>query len=199
MLVFLVDKMDRDELKQLSLHMYDSNHGHINLPLVGGIPETLLAINSLPATAPIDITDAFSLTTTGLSDVSKLAGLELSQYNAQKNVMFRVLEASFTSKVQALLNIDPMKRFYYSIETDAGVLLTQMSGVVNNLPFGFTGDTQLAPGSVTNVRMPYVLPAALLTASATIYGDTQTGSFSLPVQAGSPYATASVGKIKLRP
>ena len=191
-LVFMVDKLDRDELAQLSLHLYDSDYGHINIPLVGGMPDTLLAIQDLPQTAPANIADAFSLKATGLTDVTKLAGVELTQYAKEKNTTFRVIEAAFDSKVQALLNINPIKRFYYAIDTDSGTLLTQMSDIVYNLPLGFTGDTMLAPGSTSKVRMPYVLPSALLAAKATLVGDLQRGSFALPLNDGLSYATASI-------
>jgi Mg-chelatase subunit ChlD len=191
MLVFMIDKPDRDELNQLSLHLYDTDYGHINLPLVGGIADNLLKMGELPKTAPADITETFALSATGLTDLTDLAGVKLTQYAKEKNTTFRVLEASFASKVQALLNIDPMKRFYYAIETDSGLLMTKMSDVVGNLPFGFTGSTMLAPASANNVRLPFVLPNALLNAQATLYGDIRKGNFTLPLNSGAAYATAS--------
>ena len=110
---------------------------------------------------------AFTLTITGKTEEKLLAGVDLTEYKyspdeVNKGTSFRVIEARFDSKVQALLDIDPLERFYYQIETDQGVLMTPMSDIVHRLPLGFVGSTMLAPGSCNNVRMPFVLPNELL-------------------------------------
>lgn len=196
MLIFMVDHFNQVDVKQLSLHMYDSSFGHIELPLAGAIPQTLLDIAKLPQSPPPNIADAFALSTSGLSDVTSLGGIDLSQYTgeaAAKNVTFRLLEAAFESKVQALLDLDPQQRFLYAIETESGVLLTKMSDVVHNLPLGFIGSAYYAPGSVTPVRLPFALPNSLLKAKAYVFGDLKGGNFRMPVQDG-PILTAGPQK-----
>lgn len=186
-LIFMVDRNEQIDVKQLSLHMYDASFGHIELPLAGAVPSTLLEIAKLPQAAPPNIADAFELSTSGLTDVTSLGGVDLYQHggeNSAKNVTFRVLEAEFASKVQALLDLNTQQRFLYAVETENGVLLTKMSDIVHNLPLGFAGSAYYAPGSVNPVRLPFALPNPLLAAKAYVFGDISGGSFHMPVQSG---------------
>lgn len=201
MLVFVVDMPEGRNVKELALNLYDTANGHIHLALTGGAARELMNIDKLPTTVENKITEAFSLTITGKKELTTLEGITLPQAYPgdrpeiiKRDVSFRVLEARFDSKVQALLDIDPQKRFLYALETDQGVLLTEMSDIVYNLPLGFTGKTMLAPGSCSSVRLPFVLPKELLQAKSYIYGDLQDGSLSIPVTEGGPYRTGSLGK-----
>ncbi len=196
-LVFLVDKPSENCIHQLSLHLYDTENGHIELPLAGSLTAQMLKMDSLPTQAPAKISSAFSLAITGKSEQTKLEGVELTQApdgSAAKNVRFRVLDVKFDTKVQALLEIDPTERLYYQLDTDRGALLTPMSDIVYNLPLGFSGKTMLAPGSCSHVRMPFTVPNALLGVSSSIFGDLASGSLRIPVTGGSAYKTGSDGK-----
>lgn len=201
MLVFLADMGTGENVGELSLHMYDTVNGHIQLSLTGGRARNLVNLDSLPTTAANKISEAFSLAITGKKDLTTLEGVSIAQAesddtsaNKQKDVSFRVLEARFDSHVQALLDIDPQKRLLHQLETDQGVLLTEMSNIVYNLPLGFTGKTMLAPGSCNNVRLPFFVPQELLKVKSSIFGDLQEGSLTIPVTEGSPYVTGSIGK-----
>lgn len=198
MLVFLIDNFEGN-LKQLSLHLYDTAHGHVELLLLGRMPEGLEDIDKLPQTQPAKISDAFSLTINGQKDQIDLAGVELHQSGEDssdkgKNLSFRVLEATFDSKVQALLDIDPKERFLYQLDTDQGVLLTPMSNIVDRVPLGFKGTTLMAPGSHNAVRMPYLIPHDLKTVQSGIFGDLANASLYIPVTKGAVYETDSLGK-----
>lgn len=200
MLIFLVDKPREDiGVTQLSLHMYDTVNGHIDLPLTGRLTKQMLAMKELPQQEPLEMSKAFTLTITGKTEEKLLAGVDLTEYKyspdeVNKGTSFRVIEARFDSKVQALLDIDPLERFYYQIETDQGVLMTPMSDIVHRLPLGFVGSTMLAPGSCNNVRMPFVLPNELLSTKASIYADLASGSGQWNIMRGQPYKTGSLGK-----
>jgi hypothetical protein len=199
-MVFLIDTDGDTTLTQLSIHLYDTTNGHIELPLAGALTKKMLEMSALPTSQPQKMSDTFSLTVTGKNDLTSLEGIELpqesSEYNpaeAKKNASFRVVEAQFDVKVQALLDIVPQERFFYQIETDQGLLMTPMSNIVNNLPLGFTGSTLLAPGSSSNVRLPFLLPSELLDKKGGIFGDLATGSVSFPVQNGAPLQTGGDG------
>jgi len=200
-LIFLTDWVDSENLTQLSLHLYDTENGHIQLPLAGVLPDRMLEIDALPTETPARMSDAFSLSVTGTARQTALEGVELQRANAesatedaQRNASFLVVEAKFDSKVQALLDIDPTERFLYQLETDQGVLMTPMSGVVHRLPLGFVGETMLAPGSCDRVRMPFVLPDALLETKGAVYADLATDSRQWTIAAGRPYVTGGDGK-----
>jgi Mg-chelatase subunit ChlD len=200
-LVFLADQPVSGNITQLSLHLYDTANGHIELPLSGRLSQQMLTMDTLPTQEPTQMSSAFSLAFTGKSEQTTLEGVTLAQADAEyapedakKNASFRILEAKFQSKVQALLDIDPTQRFLYQIETDKGVLMTPMSEIVRNLPLGFVGSTMLAPGSCSNVRLPFILPNELLNAKSSIYADLATGSRQWDVVKGQPYNTGSEDK-----
>ena len=202
MLVFVVDVPDERNIKELALNLYDTANGHIQLALTGGTVRKLMEIDQLPTTVENNISEAFSLTITGSNDLTTLEGVIIPQSEPmidsaeriKRDASFRVIEARFASKVQALLDIDPQERLLYQVDTDQGVLLSEMSDIVYNLPLGFTGKTMLAPGSCSNVRLPFVLPKELLKVQSSIYGDLQDGSLSIPVTKGSPYVTGSIAQ-----
>ncbi len=199
MLVFMIERTAQEYVGQLALHFYDTEQGHIQIPIIGTLPQELVAIEDLPKNEPTRITDAFSLTVTGSADVDKLAGVQLHRENYRddpnvaREASFRVLEGRFDSQVQALLNIDPMQRFLYAIDTDCGPLVVKMSNVVYSLPMGFTGETLLAPGSVNPVRMPFQIANELTGASSYLFGDLSNSVVHIPVTQGSAYATGSLG------
>lgn len=197
-LIFLIDQPENGNITQLSLHLYDTANGHIELPLAGRLTKQMLNMDTLPTEEPTQMSAAFSLAFTGKSDQTTLEGITLAQADAEndpeeaeKNTNYRILEAKFESKVQALLDIDPIQRFFYQIETDQGVLMTPMNEIVHNLPLGFVGNTMLAPGACNSVRLPFILPNALLNAKSSVYADLATGSKQWDVVKGQPYHTSS--------
>ena len=195
-LIFVVD--EAYDWKQLSLHCYDTSYGHLEIPLVGALPDTLMNITALPKEAPADnIADSFSLKLTGSEDTRDIAGAYFNYHSEDDDLCtqnMRILEMQFESKVQALLDIDPTERFYYKIETNSGDLLVKMSDYVDNLPLGFTGGTKFAPASVTSVRLPYDVPLALKASKASLWGELRDGSFEMDVNSGSAYKGYKAGK-----
>ncbi|MGI6224928.1 MAG: vWA domain-containing protein [Peptococcales bacterium] len=181
MLVFLVPNVP---IEQTSLHLYDTAYGHINIPLMGKMDKQLLEIDKLPTAEPVKISDAFSMTVTGSSVLDKV-----DIYPAEKNTSFRIVEAEFNSKVQALLDINPMERLWLRVNTSSGPLLTKMSDVTHALPFGFMAPTMLAPGSANKVRLAYPVANGLISAQADVWGDLASGSLQVPVVKGNSYGT----------
>ncbi len=191
-LVFAIDSLGKCE--QLSLHMYDTSYGHLQCALVGKMPQNLLEMTALPTAEPEKLSDAFSISLTGRTDTDNLQGAELPREDDEnKKVGFRVVEAQFDSRVQALLDIDPLQRFYYKLPSNSGDLLIPMDPIVGNLPLGFTGATKLAPGSSQNVRLPYAIPVKMSENEASVWADLQSGSCEMNVQKGSPYSSKSEG------
>ncbi|MEN6313075.1 MAG: VWA domain-containing protein [Clostridiaceae bacterium] len=181
-MVFLIPKVP---LTQVSLHFYDTDNGHINLPLIGKASSSYLQLDKLPQTAPAKITDAFSMSVSGTKLVDKV-----DKYKAGDNTSFRIIEADFNTNVQALLDIDPSKRFFLKINTNSGSLMTKMSDATAALPYGFMSSVMLAPSSLNKVRLAYSVANALSGTQAEIWGDLQSGSMQIPVVNGKAYGSA---------
>lgn len=168
-----------DSYNQLSLHFYDTIHGHIQLPLVGKLPDKWLEIDKLPASATEALSDTFLMTVTGFGMVPKI-----DKYPAADLSSFRVVDAQFESKVQALLNMEPRERFWLKIDTKSGSLMTKMSDVTAALPFGFLEPIMAGPASASPVRMAFEIPWQMSKYKSGIYTDLATGSKELPVSSG---------------
>lgn len=183
-LVFIVP--EAESYNQLSLHFYDSNYGHIQLPLVGKLPDKWLEVDKLPASAPASLSDIFSMAITGTGTV-----LEIDKYPAADLSAFKIVEAQFDSKVQALLNFEPRERFWLKIDTKSGSLMAKMSEVTAALPFGFLEPIMAGPASSSPARMAYEIPWQMGKYKSSIYTDLATGSAELPVNSGEVYGAPS--------
>lgn len=184
-LVFLVPD---DPVTQTSLHFYDSINEHIHLPLIGKMNSSLQQLDQLPAEAPTKITDAFSIAVTASRLVDKVDSYPIDE---QKNRVYQVIEADFSTKVHALLDIEPRERLWLRIYTANGPLLTPMSEVTTVMPLGFASPVMLAPSSTNKVRMVYPMAKALSGIKSDLWGDVSTGSLQVPVSKGNPYGKAA--------
>lgn len=180
-----------EPILQKSLHFYDTEYGHVSIPLVGTMKQELLKVDKLPTTQPVNITDAFSMTINAAKVVPKLDNVEASEKSS-----FKVIEANFKAKIQALLDIEPSQRLLYSIDTAQGPLLTKMSDVTNQIPFGFMKPVMLAPASNNMVRFAYQIPNILSNTNSEIIGDLKDGTLHIPVTKGKAYGNP-VNKPKL--
>jgi hypothetical protein len=197
LLVFYTDKPET--IMQLGLHFYDTVHGHIHIPLTGKIQDHMVAIDELPKSSPAQITDAFSIQITGYADAKQYGTYQpvtdrpASDPLVLRNTVLRNLQAVLDSQVQALLKLDPQKRFFYAIETDQGLLMSAMNSIVHNIPLGFTGNTMVAPGASNTVLLPYEIPAGLSEATAHVFGDVKDADVALQVTDGQAVSTYSKG------
>jgi len=183
-LIFLIPD---EPVTQTSLHFYDLVYEHIHLPLIGKMDKTFQQLDELPVAAPTKITDAFSIAVTASKLVDKV---DIYPTKERMDLLYQVVEADFTTKVQALLDIQPRERLWLRIHTANGPLLTKMSEVTNVMPFGFASPVMLAPSSINKVRMAYPIGKALSGVKAEIWGDVSSGSLQIPVIKGNPYGKA---------
>ena len=177
-LVFLVPDTP---MEQSSLHFYDVNYGHIDLPLVGEMMKREQSVSSLPTKSPTKLSDTFSLEITGYEEIDKVPGTGnplLSDQNARGVIpgygsTFRVVEGKFTSLMQALINIDPMERFSLRINTQSGDFYIPVNPVTNLLPAGFMNPRMMSPGSFNKVKWLFEIPEGLENSSSQIFVDLQ--------------------------
>ena len=188
MLLFVVP----DELvTDLRLSFYDTTHGHIELALMGDPKDRTLELTQLPTSAPAQLSDAFTLSINSYADV-----IRIGNQAAPAGVVYRIIEGSINSNVQALLNMTPSERFFLNIGTGSGVFRIPISPLTSEVPMGYLTPKLLAPGSVNSFRWVFEIPAVLADAQAEIYGDISGGAIRLPVKSGGVYPTASLQTIQ---
>lgn len=179
--VFVVP--ESKSLTQQSLHFYDTNNGHIQIPITGKMPEKWVTLEKLPATAPTALSDTFSMEVTASSVVPKVA-----QYEAGEQSAYRVVEAKFQSKVQAILRLDPKERIWLKLDTSSGSLMAKMSNATAAMPFGFLEPVMMGPAANNPVRFAFDLPAQMAKYKSTVYMDLATGKSEFPVNSGEIYS-----------
>lgn len=152
-LAFLVPD---ENMKQMSLHYYDTNYGHAEIPLVGRIPAGLERLSGLPAKPPKRLSDAFSMALREVRDVPRVGRQE-----AGDGSVFRIVEADFISNVQALLNVNPAERFSLRLNTRQGALNVRLHNVTGLLPLGMLAPTMLSPGAGNRIRLAFRVPESV--------------------------------------
>ncbi|MFC2140591.1 hypothetical protein ACFLQ1_02595 [Candidatus Auribacterota bacterium] len=161
MIIFLIKTQN---LTQASLHFYDTRYGHIDLPLIGTFtPEKTIA-GKLPLNSPKRLSDTFSLNISGVRESD-----EINQIKTADDATFKILEAQMSSKVQALLDMNPAERFFLKIPTAFGPLFTYLHPITDLLPMGFYRQRMLAPGAPNTLYFAFYLPKLLAQKSAELF------------------------------
>ena len=216
-LVFMVPDAP---MEQSSLHFYDINYGHIDIPLVGEMNKNEYDVKSLPKQEPAKLTDTFALAITGYEEIVKIPGTgigtagsgtgseegsvasisktggsktgssEAAVSAADKGVVpgakavFKVVEGNFSSQMQALLNIDPLERFSFRINTASGDFYIPVNPATNLLPAGFVTPRMICPGSFNKVRWLFEVPEGLKNSAAEIFVDLSDEDKTAAVSSG---------------
>lgn len=149
MMVFVVPDQ---ALKQMSLHYFDDNYGHIHLPIVDEMvvfqDDDLLEISD-----EVKINDTFNMALTGIGQLQDTSDDDVYTYD--------ILEANFESDLKANLNIDPTKLLLLKIKTENGDFFIDLAEKTNNIPYGFYHSQTLMPGSRNPIKMLFQVPEAL--------------------------------------
>lgn len=152
----LAFKIPNEPIQSLSLHYYDSAYGHIDLPVIGTMQVSKHEIESLPQQAPLKLSDAFSL-----SVEERLFTDELVGNTAPEDSVFAVLHLNLHSQVNALLQLEPHKRFYLQIQTPQGDWTLKPHPLSAQIPFGLYDKLSLAPASHNRLAVVFQIPKAL--------------------------------------
>ena len=166
------------EMTQASLHFYDVNYGHIDIPLTGVMPILPAAPADLPPRPGKDLGSSFSLKITCVED-----RLEIGQISAGKGFVFRIIEGHLTSKIQALLSLEPAKRFTYHLPTVQGDFIFTLHSATKLIPMGFYQPTMVAPGARNVIRMAFRMPKeqAVLAKKGYVFVDVYGGGVHLDI------------------
>jgi len=179
-LVFLVQGTN---LQQASLHFYDTAYSHFDLALVGPLAARPASLTALPTKATAQLSDAFTLSFLGAADSpDAVAGVSPGKTN-----VFRTVQLSLESRVQALLTVQPTESFDLIVGTDKGPLSTPLAPLTDLLPGGLYRPASLAPGSHNRFQQLYCLPAALAAAPSALFVETKTKDVVIPFAAPLPF------------
>ncbi|KAF1083148.1 MAG: hypothetical protein GQF41_0915 [Candidatus Rifleibacterium amylolyticum] len=188
---------DAGVLKNAAIDFYDTVYGNLRLTLTGVADalEDPAKVAKLPTAVNGKLSDAFEISLTGFAD-SPLT-------DAMEDYLLRVFELQVTSKVQALLDIDPRERLTMLVPTHYGDLVLRPSPRTADLPLGWYRPTMFLPGSYNIRKQAYLLPKSLgEKLKGTLRVDIAGGELLLsagdqPVKADKPLATGKGDKISL--
>lgn len=152
----LAFKIPDQPIKSLSLHYYDSAYGHIDLPVIGEMQLSKKEVETLPQQAPVKLSDAFALTVKGQRLETELMGT-----TAPKDSVFKVLDLQLQSQVNALLKLEPYKRFHLQIQTEQGDWSLSPHALSSRIPFGLDDKLSLAPASHNALSLVFQIPKGL--------------------------------------
>lgn len=186
-LMFLVPD---SSMKQGSLHFYDTENGSIILPLAGKIKVREIELDKMPQSVSGKLSDSFSLSVNAYRDTDTIGEVTLDS-----DSVFRIVEGTLSSKVLALLSLDPQERMSLRLFTDKGPFRIPLNSVTASVPYGFANPVMLAPGSQNTIRMAFQIPSELWDAPCELVMDLQDEDFSLPFK-GNPEWTNTLNRIK---
>ncbi|NPA29833.1 MAG: VWA domain-containing protein [Epsilonproteobacteria bacterium] len=165
-----------EPLERLSLHLYDTAYGHIDLPIVGKIGRSKARLETLPRSTPAKLSDAFSLMVTGRGFEETAAGVE-----AREGGGFVRISGKIQSRLNALLAIRPRRRIRLEIPTDSGVWSLPPHPLTERIPFGLYGLRMFAPGSDNRFDMLFESPQVLRDAPARLRVELKGEDVILPL------------------
>lgn len=152
--IFLVPT---EPMSQASLHFYDTNYGHIHIPISGVFSEEAnSSLTKLTKYPEGKLSETFSLQLEGFKDLS-----QINQVKAGENCVFRVIKGNFISQVQAHLSLDPKELFWLKIPTEKGSYFFRVHPVTNQLPLGYYNPTLFTPGSNNPIYFAFRIPKKL--------------------------------------
>ncbi len=183
-LMFMVPS---SHMKQSSLHLYDTNYGHIDIPISGILKTTKSDIEPLPKKEPSALSDAFAFSVTGIEKRERIG-----QTETNPDTTFVIVEGRFSSKVQAHLDLDPKERFSLKVPTGKGALFLPVHPATTLIPLGFFHPAFVTPGAKNPVRMVFNVPQGLLDnlENASVHIDIFGGAVEVPL-----HGTASASHV----
>ncbi len=173
----LIFEVPDEFMTQSALHLYDTAYGHIDLPISGVMKVRKERIVRLPKRVEGKLSDTFSLKADGMVDRDKVDEVE-----AESGNLFRQVDLTFISKVQAHLFIDPYRRFRLFVETPEGPFYFSMHPLTRRIPLGFYKPTILTPGSFNKLRVLFEIPKALADYPCALVVDLKGDDVVLPLK-----------------
>lgn len=143
-------------IETLSLHLYDTAYGHLDIPIIGTMKVTKEEINTLPQSEFTKMGENFALKVE-----SELLQEQIKVTKAEKEAIFDIVDVTLQSNVNALLQLDASKRIFLKIQSDKGDYILPTHSITTALPMGLYQDIALAPGSNNKFKLAFHIPKAL--------------------------------------
>jgi len=185
-MVFLAPK---EAINQISLHLYDTNYGHINMPITG-VMQSTLELESLPLQASENLSETFGLSVNGVKTLSGFKDYEMDPLTSLIEV-----DGNFTSNMQALLDLNPRERISLELPTDNGSYFIPISPMTVEIPGGFIQKTMVAPGAMNRVKWLFEIPNSLMNNEKNIVVDLQEQDKSVVVESGTSESSQLIKRV----
>ncbi len=150
MMVFTVPN---DSVHQLSLHLFDAANGSVHVPIIGEMSRQTELVLDLPDSEGMKLSDTLALSISSVSD-GEVGFVEYEN----DDTIYREVEALLTSKVGALLELEPSERIHLTIPTDDGAFWIDVHEGTSLIPYGHYQKRRLAPGSNNKSRWIFEIP-----------------------------------------
>ncbi len=194
----LIFEVPEEFMQQSALHLFDTAYGHLDLPISGVLQVKSEQIKRLPLKTPAKLSETFTIQAEGYRDIEELYGLSAASGN-----VFRVLDLTLVSKIQAHLAVEPSQRFFLFVDTEKGPFVFRLHPVTQRVPLGFYRPRLVTPGSFNRLRLVFEIPKALADNAFRLLIDVKGGPVSLPLssfklsQSGASLAMAQAQGAKL--
>src|SRR5690606_29041961 len=110
---------------------------------------------------------------------------QIGSVAADKRNVFRVVELDLTSKVQALLDINPQEVFSLRIQTDKGHAFIPIGlEATMSMPLGFGEARMVAPGSFNKMRFVFEIPREIAANPCELFVDLRQDDLFIPLIEG---------------
>ncbi|MBE0450641.1 MAG: VWA domain-containing protein [Clostridia bacterium] len=176
-MVFIVPD---EPIEQLSIHLYDTAYGSLHLPLIGKLPPAQAEIESLPTETQISLSDSFGLAFVGLEDKMKFPGDE----SIKVSNLFRAVQGTFISKMQALIDFNPSERLYLEVLSGSGSYYFNLHPTTAIVPYGQYYPKMIGPGAQNLTQWIFEMPQSLAKAPANLYINLRNDDARMPIVSG---------------
>ena len=176
-LIFLIPESG---IKNLSLHYYDTDYGHIHLPLIGEMPQMSENLDQLPEEVGTAFHKGFSMQ---IAQVDKVYDIG-KRATPNTNNQYQILSGRFKSQVQANLVLNPSERMHLLIPSDHGAFYLPIDPATELLTFGINNELMVSPGADNPIRMAFLVPEILANYGSELMVDLVEDDVNIPAQTG---------------
>ena len=173
-----------EKIRQLSLHYYDTRYGNIDISLLGEMKGRTHQVTTLPQQAWEKMSDNFALTVTGYETRE-----QIKKNKAKKDGQFEIVEIDIESKVYALLQFDPSKRFYLKIGNEH---IVKLHPITQALAMGLYGSVSLTPGANNKFLLAFYVPKGLEEKARSLMVELQGKDIVVPIKKGEDKVTQKI-------
>lgn len=169
-----------EAIESLSLHLYDTAYGHLDIPIIGKLERSKEEVEKLPQTSFTKLGENFAL-----KIQSEVLQEQIKETKAKEGAIFNILDITLESQVNALLKIDPTERIFLKIQSEKGDYIIPTHPITTALPMGLYENIALAPSSNNRFKVAFHIPKALKDNPSSLLVELKGEDVELPIK-GNP-------------